>query len=97
MFLKDTWINAVQNEQLGTSVSRWLTELVSANNIREPRKFPDESVIVTKSRQSPESGERGLIRAAAEPLRALKIGHLNVRSLTAHLDQVNFLLLREQL
>ncbi|KAF0305993.1 hypothetical protein FJT64_022458 [Amphibalanus amphitrite] len=28
---------------------------------------------------------------------ALKIGHLNVRSLTAHLDEVNLLLLREEL
>ena len=37
------------------------------------------------------------IRAAAESTCALKIGHLNVRSLTAHLDQVNLLLLREQL
>ncbi|KAF0310618.1 hypothetical protein FJT64_018415 [Amphibalanus amphitrite] len=37
------------------------------------------------------------IRAAAELSCALKIGHLNVRSLTAHLDQVNLLLLREQL
>ena len=36
-------------------------------------------------------------RATAESSCALKIGHLNVRSLTAHLDQVNLLLLREQL
>ena len=35
--------------------------------------------------------------AAAGPSRALKLGHLNVRSLTAHMDEVNLLLLREQL
>ena len=40
---------------------------------------------------------RAGIRAAAESICALKIGHLNVRSLTAHLDQVNLLLLQEQL
>ena len=40
MFLKGIWINAVQNEQFGTSVSRSLPELVSASNIREPRKVP---------------------------------------------------------
>ena len=40
MFLKHIWINAVQNEQFGTSFSRWLPQLVSASNIREPRKVP---------------------------------------------------------
>ena len=42
MFLKDIWINAIQNEQFGISVLRWLPELVSASNIREHRK--DENV-----------------------------------------------------
>ena len=36
-------------------------------------------------------------REAAESACALKVGHLNVRSLTAHLDEVNLLLLREQM
>ena len=35
--------------------------------------------------------------ASRESSCALKVGHLNVRSLTAHLDEVNLLLLREQL
>ena len=37
------------------------------------------------------------IRAAAAASSALKVGHLNVRSLTAHLDEVNLMLLREEL
>ena len=53
--------------------------------------------LVRPPRLSKRQMRQEVIRAAAEPLRALKIGHLNVRSLTAHLDRVNFLLLREQL
>ncbi|KAF0297158.1 hypothetical protein FJT64_005412 [Amphibalanus amphitrite] len=40
---------------------------------------------------------QAVIRAAADATSGLRIGHLNVRSLTAHLDEVNHLLLREQL
>ena len=38
-----------------------------------------------------------MIRLTAELASGLKVGHLNVRSLTAHLDGVNLLLLMEQL
>ena len=35
---------------------------------------------------------RAAVRAEQTALRTLKVGHLNVRSLTAHLDEVNHLI-----
>ena len=64
--------------------------VISSGAILERQLFHPHRLTIRQTRQAE-------IREAAASSCALKIGHLNVRSLTAHLDEVNLLLLREQL
>ena len=61
-----------------------------------PEETP-ESCLLCPARLSLRQTKQAAIRAATTRSSTLKIGHLNVRSLTAHLDEVNLLLQTERL
>ncbi|KAF0289753.1 hypothetical protein FJT64_012004 [Amphibalanus amphitrite] len=63
----------------------------------DPALPPSERHLTQPPRLSIRQTRQAEIREAAAVSSALRIGHLNVRSLTAHLDEINLLLQREQL
>ena len=61
-----------------------------------PTASPPERHLLVPARLTLRQTGRALARAEESASRTLKVGHLNVRSLTAHLDEVSDLLQRER-
>ena len=89
--------------QIPVRVTKKSTKQVSAReNHTYARRglYPEEtpeSCLLCPARLSLRQTKQAAIRAATTRSSTLKIGHLNVRSLTAHLDEVNLLLQTERL